>query len=82
MNVYPNPFSSEIYLSYFLDNSSDISVSLYDINGKRIDLLDEQQAAGQYSFNLDMEKYHLRPGLYLLRFYSIDEAVVRQMEKM
>jgi flagellar hook assembly protein FlgD len=46
---YPNPFNPETWIPYQLANRTDVSVSIYSIDGKLIRMLNiGQQAAGVY----------------------------------
>jgi len=68
LTVFPNPFQSTTTISYDLVKTSDIQISLFDITGKQAELIPNQsQVAGNYELTIDSEKYHLKPGMYMLR---------------
>ena len=47
---YPNPFNPETWIPYHLSNDSDVSLSIYDINGALVRELDlGHQRAGYYT---------------------------------
>ncbi|MBT3932827.1 MAG: T9SS type A sorting domain-containing protein, partial [Bacteroidetes bacterium] len=47
--AYPNPFSSATNISYQLLNNSQVKVQIFDLNGKLIQtLVDENKKAGNY----------------------------------
>tara|TARA_B100000674_G_scaffold491242_1_gene508731 strand:- start:93 stop:1613 length:1521 start_codon:yes stop_codon:yes gene_type:complete len=49
LKTYPNPFNPSLNIEYIIDKSSDVSISIYDINGKLIEqILDVYQSAGNH----------------------------------
>ncbi len=64
--LYPNPTNTVSYLNYENTNSSKVSASIYDLTGKEIVsiLNNEQQAAGKHSLTIDVS--NLQAGLYLV----------------
>jgi hypothetical protein len=67
---YPNPFFSSTSISYQLTSPVSIIMSVYDINGKQINILrKEKQQVGEYTFNwdgTDSNGNQLKPGVYFL----------------
>jgi hypothetical protein len=60
---YPNPFNSSTKIPYSLSNPGHVTLKIFDILGKEIDIVfDEYQIAGTYSINFDAEK--LTGGIY------------------
>jgi len=74
LQVFPNPFHTSATIRYNLPGNSDIRLSLYDLNGKLISIISDQkqQPKGNYQSDIDAEKYHLNPGVYLLKFMAGD----------
>ena len=67
---YPNPFNPSTVLSYQLSVSGYVSLKVYDLNGKEVaNLVNENQQAGRYELNFDAGKYSLSSGIY---FYKIN----------
>jgi len=65
---YPNPFNPVTTISYQLPKSSSVKLSVYDIKGRLIEtLVNEQKNAGYYSIYWNSE--NVVSGLY---FYRID----------
>lgn len=51
---YPNPFNAETIIQYILPQNAKITISIYDILGKKVKtLLKTNQAAGSYSIKWD-----------------------------
>lgn len=70
---YPNPFNPSTRIDYTLKSDACVRVELYSIIGERIAVLvNENQSAGYWTFNLDAAKYKLASGIYLVRFNAND----------
>lgn len=72
---YPNPFNPSTNISYSLPASSSVSISVYDINGRKVaDLINQKsQSAGDYDIQFDAT--NLASGVYL---YKINAKSVSQ----
>jgi len=63
---YPNPFNSTTLIQYQIPKDSRIRLALYDLGGRQVDLLiEENQTAGYHSVTLSADD--LTSGLYILR---------------
>ncbi|MEA1898087.1 MAG: T9SS type A sorting domain-containing protein, partial [Bacteroidota bacterium] len=61
---FPNPFNPQTTISYSLKNSSDVSLSIYNIKGELVEtLVNEEQQAGDHSIVWDAED--VSSGIYL-----------------
>jgi len=64
---YPNPFSSSTQIDYILGEAGHISLTVYDISGRKIQtLVNEFRASGKHTVNWDASQ--LTNGLY---FYEL-----------
>ncbi len=64
---YPNPFNPSTVINYQLPKGSDVNITLYDVSGKEVkSLVNENQGAGYYSITLNASS--LSSGIY---FYTI-----------
>ena len=82
LNISPNPFHSSTILAYDLDKNASVNVSLYDITGRLIALvLDENQGQGKYRFDINAENYRLNSGVYILQMKFGDQLVSKQLIK-
>jgi hypothetical protein len=71
---FPNPFRAATHINYMLPVKSSVKLTLFDITGKEVMvLIDETQAAGQYS--LPMEKGLLEPGIYFYRMKAASGSI-------
>jgi hypothetical protein len=52
--AYPNPFNSQTRIAYDLPNSTNVKLSILDINGRTVDVLDQgMKTLGQHSLIWD-----------------------------
>jgi hypothetical protein len=64
-SVTPNPVTCESNINYTVNNLSDVTISVYDINGKLVKVLfDQNQEAGNYSLPLSL---NVNPGVYFVK---------------
>jgi len=73
-SVFPNPFNSIINIEYELINSEKVNINIYDINGKLVTtLLDEQQDSGWHNVRWNgLDKYgnEVPGGVYISKISS------------
>ncbi|MEL6945826.1 MAG: T9SS type A sorting domain-containing protein, partial [Bacteroidota bacterium] len=69
-NIYPNPLRDFAVIDYKLSKTTPISIHLFDINGKLLQVLIDhtEKEKGQYQQNIDLN--HLQAGLYFVVFQS------------
>jgi len=69
---YPNPFNPTTNISYELSNDSRVSLRIYDILGREVMMLaDEQQPAGYYQKTINAKR--LASGVYIYRLIATDD---------
>jgi len=62
---YPNPFNPLTRIAYQLKTKSQLELSIYDMNGKKLAVLaDNIQAAGRYDYNWNASNF--ASGIYLV----------------
>ncbi len=67
-SVSPNPVTSQSSINYSLNELTDVTIGLYDINGKRVKvLIDQNQNAGSYNLPLSVK---VKPGVYFVKMYT------------
>ena len=75
---YPNPFNPQTTIDYSLPKASDISLVVYDMLGREVEVLvDGPQAAGQHTVRFDAN--HLPNGAYVYRLVATDKTITRTM---
>ncbi len=78
-SINPNPSTKESTVSYSLTTLSDITISVYDINGQLVKVLvDENQEAGDYNMPLSLNG-GIKPGIY---FVKMDTGKTQQTERV
>ena len=80
---YPNPFNPSTTISYLLPERSFITIRVYDILGKEIrSIIEEEQSAGQYE--LEFESNNLPSGfyIYVLTASSENGLYIKEGKKM
>lgn len=74
----PNPSKGQTIIKYTVPGKERITLKLFDLNGKEIDvLLDEEKTKGEYDVLLDMNKYSA--GTY---FYQIKAGLLSGTKKI
>lgn len=75
---YPNPFNAETVIKFSLPQSRNISLTIYDLLGKKIlTLTDGYLQAGVHSVNFDASD--LPSGVYFYRLQSEDRVETKRM---
>jgi hypothetical protein len=75
---YPNPFNPETNINFGLPKSSDVKLTLFNIQGREIDeLVNSKLEAGKYSVNWNASNY--ASGVY---FYRIESGNFKDVKKM
>ena len=83
LNIYPNPFKDKIVIQYTIVKDARVSISLEDIFGKQIVLLQNiNEASGNYSLTIDAEKYTVPSGVYMLKIVMDGKMTSRKIVKM
>jgi hypothetical protein len=76
INVYPNPVTDQLSLSYELPEASDVTVKVYDLQGREVvpGLLAKEKPAGKYTQSFNLQE--LPSGMYILniRAGSVSET--------
>ncbi|MCK5686523.1 T9SS type A sorting domain-containing protein, partial [bacterium] len=63
---YPNPFNPNTTINFSLNNAADVSVQVYDINGRFVDTVyDGYKEAGSY--NMDWNGANFASGVYVVK---------------
>ena len=79
-NIFPNPFTTNLSISYTISASQNVQLVLTDITGKQIAVIaDENQNTGQHIYTLDPAKYNLPAGIYFLRMVAGNETAVQKI---
>jgi len=76
---YPNPFNPSTTIRFSLPQTSEVSLKVYDIAGREVmSLMNENRlASGQHS--LQMDASHLASGIYVLRLTADGVALTKKL---
>ena len=67
--AYPNPFNPVTNIPFSILRDSEVSFSVYDVNGRFIEiLLDDKIKRGEHKITWDASNYH--SGIYFIRFQN------------
>lgn len=76
LSIYPNPVSENLVISFNVDESNNIRISIYDVYGRKIDdLINDFKPKGVYTFNWSAN--NSKPGVYCLKYSFGDKVYVR-----
>ena len=79
--AYPNPFNPQTTISFNMPYADDIKLTLYDINGKLIDILiNDHFNAGKHSFKWNASNY--ASGVYICKLYFTGLSQVQKLVLM
>ena len=77
--VYPNPSLGNVVIKYGLNQSSDISLSLYDITGRLLkNIYSGIQEQGSHEFTLSKED-ELADGIYFICLETGNNKVTKKL---
>jgi len=77
---YPNPFNPSTVISYQLPVMSKVMLKIYDLLGREVaTLVNEEQSAGKYNYELGIRNYELSSGIYFYRLQAGDFIETRKM---
>ncbi|MGD1846845.1 MAG: T9SS type A sorting domain-containing protein [Salibacteraceae bacterium] len=80
INVYPNPVTDELTLSYFARTAHQLTVDLVDITGRQSRVLTRSVSPGQQELS-NLNVGQLASGVYFLRLSSNDQVEVVRFVK-
>lgn len=79
---YPNPFNPETVISYQLSVVNDVTVTVYDLLGRKVrTLADRRQSAGQYSVAWDGRDDAGKPVAGGVYFFQLQAGELRAVRK-
>ena len=80
-NIYPNPVTNNAIISYELPLKSQVTISLYNLTGKEIlSLINEEQDKGSYSINFNAN--NLDSGIYFCTLKAGEKTITKKIVKI
>lgn len=75
---YPNPFNPSTNISYSIPQTTDVSLKIYDMNGRLVStLVNKRQASGTYNVSLNASAW--ASGIYFYRIVAGDFVKTRKL---
>ncbi len=79
-NAEPNPASQSFTVSYLLKNPEDVTVNLYDLQGRFIRQIESgHQSPGAHQTMVDGNSFNLASGVYILKMFTPDGVVSKKL---
>lgn len=76
--VYPNPVTADSWMNVSVKNAGRISITLYDLNGRKIrQLIDQQVKAGEFTIAFPVSE--LQKGTYIVQMRTAKERLEKQI---
>ncbi len=72
VDIYPNPSSGNVTISFADIRQEQLSIELYDITGKQQAVLLNAQQQQSVSYNFNLDNYNLAQGIYFIKITSGD----------
>ena len=66
ISVFPNPVTEKISLNYSLIKNVQVKAELFNLEGKAIELFNENQSTGNVKKEIEVEKLNLSNGIYFV----------------
>jgi D-arabinose 5-phosphate isomerase GutQ len=71
--IIPNPFTSNSSIQLSLPKASQVTITLFDVTGRKVGTLAEGTFNGKMALEVDSDKLSLKPGMYFT-VISVDGA--------
>lgn len=78
MSIYPNPFSVNAKIAYFLNEPMNVSISLFDIRGIKIETLRDEYQSGGYH-EAECANKGLAPGCYYIQIHAGTRIITKKV---
>lgn len=81
-NIYPNPFTNNTTIEYQINNSENVTISIYNICGDELVRLKNKQKHEAGIYQVRFEGINLRTGNYLITIETDDFKETKQIVKV
>jgi hypothetical protein len=80
MELYPNPFTSNLTISFNIKQQGNTTLSIVDVTGKEVkSVMGDMTPSGKYTYTVDMSD--LSDGMYLAVLKKEEEIEVKRAVK-
>jgi len=76
LSVYPNPASSSVHVSFENGTEGEVTMKLFDVNGRTVFVQHQSEASGNVNEQIDLSA--LNAGVYALQIITADGSVLNQ----
>ncbi|MGD9486940.1 MAG: M1 family aminopeptidase [Calditrichaceae bacterium] len=77
--VFPNPFNPTTTIEFFLPSSTPVSVSIYDILGKKVETLANKENFGRGTHQIKWNALNRSSGIYFVRVQAGESIQTRKL---
>jgi len=78
VNIYPNPASNYVYISYYNATNQNVRTTIMDMTGREVAVVADETTTGKTNVNFNASS--LPKGIYLINLQSGTETVSRKLE--
>ena len=82
-SAYPNPFSNQVTIEFVLSESSQVSLDIFDLTGRKVNtLVSETLNQGNYKYQwnaTDDSGFVMQPGIYFYSLQNGDQVVTKKL---
>ncbi|MGZ5282259.1 MAG: PKD domain-containing protein [Bacteroidia bacterium] len=80
VKIYPNPFHNSTRVAFTLAERSQVQVTVWDVQGRRIAILEDgNRNAGKHEYVFEADKYNAGAGVYILKVLVNDNYYTTQI---
>lgn len=76
--IYPNPVSQDVFVEYYLLQDLEITICLYNLDGKKMICKSFDKTTGSQSHKINLSS--IGKGIYILRLETYDSGLARQIK--
>jgi len=78
MICYPNPAQSFVTICYYINNRTDVTLTIFDLLGRKINsFVNEEKNAGNYKINLQLD--HYTNGIYFIKLTTKETTLTQKI---
>jgi hypothetical protein len=83
INIYPNPYSDHISISYSLTERSTVNIEIYDAIGQKVQtIVNITQPAGVYSYDFSAKELDMDAGIYFVKISIDGKTTMKRIVEM
>lgn len=79
-SVYPNPFTKNTALNFYLNHDAEVKVEVFNVTGKKVQMLNDRFSSGRHDISWNTSA--LPAGLYYFKLTAGQEVDVKKVMKI